>query len=95
MSRKTRARRLARKERPPKHVHVPASTEPWGSEVGAFTSEDWTRVLSHYRNMRGQGGVKLNLVPMFDEAFKASNPEELNEAVRQKLLEGSKGKPTN
>jgi hypothetical protein len=95
MSRKTRVRRLARRAKPPKHIHVPEATEPWGSEVGAFTPGDWSRVLSRYRNMRGQGGVRLNLVPLFDTIFKARNPEELNAAVGQKLLVDSKGKLEN
>jgi hypothetical protein len=38
----------------------------------------------------------VSFLPAFGETwFKARNPDELNEAVRQELLTDSKGKPAN
>jgi hypothetical protein len=37
----------------------------------------------------------VSFVPLFTTWFKARTPEELEEAVRQKLLADSQGKPAN
>lgn len=91
MSRKTKARRRARKARP-KHVLVPEPTGPWGAGP-ELTPQERARVLSRYSDMRCRG-FRFGFVFPFGWV-KARNPEELEEAVRVKLLEESKGKPQN
>jgi hypothetical protein len=51
--------------------------------------------MQPYANMRFRN-FTVSFVPMFgDIGFKAKNPEELNEAVRRRLLEDTRGSPKN
>jgi hypothetical protein len=90
VSRKTRARRKARKVRP-KLVIAP-SKEPWGSGA-ELTPQEYARVLSRYSNMRGRG-FRLGFVFPF-RRVNARTPEELEQAVRQELIADAKDKPQN
>lgn len=92
MSRKTRARRKARKARPKRPVITP-SKEPWGTASGELTPQDTARILARFSNMRHRG-FRFGFTFPFGWV-EARNPEELEEAVRQKLLDESKGKPKN
>jgi hypothetical protein len=91
MSRNTRARRLARKARPKLTIPEPSGT--WG-DGPPLTPDERARVWARYSDMRCRG-FRFGFVPMFDFVFEARTPEELNEAVRQKLLATSKGKIPN
>lgn len=90
MSRRSKTRRKARKARTPSQRNNPVGwTEPWGSGP-PLTPEERARVLSRYRDMRSRG-VTIGFVPTFADVFEARTPEELNEAIRQRLLKKAKG----
>lgn len=91
MSRKTKARRRARKARA-KPFLVPEPTEPWGSGP-PLTEEEHARVLARYSDMRGRS-IRLGFSFLFGWV-EARNPKELEEAVRGKLAADSAGKPSN
>jgi hypothetical protein len=97
MSRRaSRARRKARKVRAPSQRFTPRAPyrEPWGSVPGRLTPEQESRVLQRFSNMRFRN-FTVSFVPVFDTWFEAKTPEELIEAVRQKLIADFKGKPQN
>jgi hypothetical protein len=50
--------------------------------------------MQRFANMRFRN-FTAHFVPMFDTWFKAKTPEELKEAVRQKLIEDTKGQLEN
>lgn len=96
MSRRaSRARRKARKVRAPSQRFTPQETYPgpWGSGP-PLTPEQRSRVLQRFSNMRFRN-FTVSFVPVFDTWFEAKTPEELIEAVRQKLIADFKGKPQN
>jgi len=50
--------------------------------------------MQRYANMRFRN-FTAHFVPMFDTWFEARTPEELEAAVRAKLIEDTKGSPKN
>jgi hypothetical protein len=89
MSRNTKTRRKVRRARPKRTLIVPAK-EPWGSGP-PLTEQEWARVLARFGCLKGRS-VTIGFTPMFG-LVQASTPEELREAVRQKLLAESLAKP--
>lgn len=85
MSRNTRARRLARKNRP--KLTIPEPTGTWG-DGPPLTAEERSRVLQRYSSMSHRG-TTVGFVPLLADGWvKASTPEEL-EARTKELLEAS------
>lgn len=97
MSRRgSRARRKSRKQRAAsKRFAVQGHDFKWG-EGPPLTSEERSRVLQCFSSMRCRS-FSISFVPMFgaDVWFSAKNPDELDEAVRRKMLEDTKGRPKN
>lgn len=92
--RNSKTRRKARKLRAPsKRFAVKGHDFEW-EEGPPLTAEQRSRALQLFSNMRFRS-FSVSFVPMFgpDVWFDTKNPNELNEAVRQKLLEDTKGHP--
>lgn len=92
MSRNSKARRKARKERAPSQLTPPTGSEPWGQDA-PLTPQERSRVLSRFGGMAFRS-FTAGFVPIF-ESVRASNPEELDAAVEQALSKQSSGKPAN
>jgi hypothetical protein len=89
MSRRTRARRLARKARAPSQRCIPVGwSEPWGSGA-PLTPEERARALSRFGKIKFRS-FTTGFTPVLNTWFRAETPEELAEAVRQKLLADTK-----
>jgi hypothetical protein len=94
MSRKTRARRKARKARAPSQRLNPVGwSEPWGSVPGELTPEERARVSSRFSEVKFRN-FTTGFTPL-NTWFMAKTPEELAEAVRHKLLADTTRAPRN
>lgn len=91
MSRHNKARRRARKARP-KRLVIPESTGLWGSGP-ELTAQERARVLSRFSCLRGRS-VTIGFVFPFGWV-RAGTPEELEEAVREKLAADSVARRQN
>lgn len=92
----SRTRRKDRKQRAPnRRLAVQGHDFEWG-EGPPLTPEQRSRVLQRFSNMRCRS-FSVGFVPVFwaDAWFGAKNPDELNEAVRSKLLEVTEGSAKN
>lgn len=93
MSRRTKARRQARRARAERlRCRAAEQRPPWGSGP-PLTEEERARVLSRFREMRFRS-FTWNLVFMPWEVT-AKTPEELVAALSARLLEDSRGKIEN
>lgn len=74
---------------------LPEPSGKWGDPSAQLTPEEHERALARFRHLRGQGGVRFGFVPMLDYTFEARTPEELDAAVRRRLLEETRGQLPN
>ena len=90
MSRRTKARRRARKARALTLRSKPIeSSAPWGS-APPLTAEERARVVARYSHLRGRSFcLSFVLLPIW---VRAGTPEELLAAVTARLLEDSQAK---
>lgn len=90
VSRKSRARRKARRARALSLWNKPVvQRPPWGSGP-ELTEEERARVMSRFRTMKFRS-LTWHLVTT--TWVYAKTPEELEGAVRQELIKTSKGRP--
>ena len=93
MSRKSKARRRARRARAQSLLsRLVEPSEPWGSGP-PLTVEERARVVARYSELRGRSvTLRFTLIPIW---VPASTPEELVAATAARLLEESRDKLAN